>query len=407
MPRMQTLLVATLMTLTSVAVAAVPRPVSVEPKDQPILDAVLSHARSEAQAVTAEKLQKVEAPEMFCWIDLPKLNLSLTAYELTGEVEHLRNFAKGFGHFRAIMVNGPDNMLGWYGKPIPPLVDPAKPDVRTTEIQTDFRAIGVLARFVTLAKDHPELADTSKEYLELIQNHLLKKWDPYYADAGDGPAVYRWNKDYIPTKANITLSHEKQAIMIEGLLNLWRATGQPTYRDKAAALGRFLKRSMTETDGRYTWNFWDKGGLWDHEGGTPDGKIRHWLGPEPQGAWYAATVGSAVLLYHHGLVFDEADIARLRKTQMAVCWNGDLQNPAYLMVNGKPAPKPTERFVAPSLAPWEPKLAELLYYGPYQEERLAKAKDAWHGGVLAGEWLRGKYLLLPAARDGKRLYAGP
>jgi hypothetical protein len=377
----------------------------IQDADKPVLEAFLAHAKVEAQGMTVEKLKAVETPETFCWVQLPKLNMSLTAYELTENPEHLRNFQAGFANLRSIMVEGPDGLLGWWGKPIPSLVDPAKADVKTNEIQTDFRAIGLLARFVTLAKGQPEFEATSKEYLALIENHLLKKWESYYSDLGDRGGVYRWNKDYIPLKANITLSHEKQAIMIEAMLNLYRATGKAEHRDRAAALGTFLKKSMKEVDGRYQWMFWDLGGDWDREGAKPDGKVRHWIGPEPQGVWYAATVGSAVMLYHHGLVFDEADIAKFRKTQMEVCWNGDLQKPAFKLVDGSAPKKDTERFVAPSLTPWEPTLAELLYAGAWQAERVAKAKDAWQGGVVAGEWLRGKYLVLPKAKDGKRLYA--
>ena len=397
--------VITLLALTVTAmVNAAPQHLAIDPKDQPVLDAFLLHAKADADAMTVEKLKDITTPETFCWIQLPKLNASLTAYELTSKTQHLDDFVKGFAGLRSLMVKGPDVLLGWYGKPIPTLVDPAKPEVKTTEIQTDFRAIGVLARFIELAKDDPQFAATTTDYLVLIEDHLLKKWEPYYSALPNGSGVYRWNKDYIPLKANITLSHEKQSIMIEALLSLSRVTGKQECRDRAEAMGKFLKRSMTNVDGHYVWKFWDEAGVWDHEGGMPDGKLRHWLGPEPQAVWYAATVGSAVLLYHHGLVFDEADIAKLRKTQMDVCWDGFVSEPKFKMVDGNPPPKNTERFVAPSLAPWEPKLAELLYTGAWQQERINKAKDPWHGGVLAGEWLRGKYLILPAAKDGKRLY---
>jgi hypothetical protein len=391
--------IATVLAFTSFAIAA---PV-IEPKDQPIVDAFVGHAKAEAAVITPQRLKDVATPETLCWQHFPRLNMSLTAFELTGDRKHLGDFMTAFGRMKGAMEVGPDGMMGWYGKPIPTLVDPAKPDVRTTEIQTDFRAIGVLGRFIALTKNLGQYGDVNNTYRDLIDNHLLKKWDSYYSEIGDGAAVYRWNKDYLPLKANITLSHEKQSIMIEGLLNMYRATGDAKYRDRAEALGKFLKRSMKDVNGHYTWNFWDLGGDWDREDNKPDGKVRHWIAAEPQGVWYAATVGSAVLLYHHGLVFDEADIAKLRKTQMDVCWNGDLQQPTFKMVDGNEA-RLQQQFVAPSLAPWEPKLAELLYTGAWQEERLAKTKDAWHGGVIAGEWLRGKYLILPAAKDGKRMY---
>lgn len=69
-------------------------------------------------------------------------------------------------------------------------------------------------------------------------------------------------------------------------------------------------------------------------------KWKNWVGPEPKGQWFAATIGSVVLLYHHGIVFDKTDVERFRKTQMEVAWNGDGENPKYAMVNGTAVKEP-------------------------------------------------------------------
>ena len=123
--------VITLLALTFTAMAnASPQHLAIDPKDQPVLDAFLVHAKADADAMTAEKLKEITTPETFCWIQLPKLNASLTAFELTGNAQHLNDFVKAFGGLRSLMVKGPDGLQGWYGKPIPSLVDPAKPDVK-------------------------------------------------------------------------------------------------------------------------------------------------------------------------------------------------------------------------------------------------------------------------------------
>ena len=88
---------------------------------------------------------------------------------------------------------------------------------------------------------------------------------------------------------------------------------------------------------------------------------------------------------------------------MEVCWNGSTDAPKFFYTNGKPA-KNNARMIAPSLAPYDAKLATFLYTGKLQDERVAKADNAWQGGVLAEGWLRMKYLVLPRAKGGKRIH---
>ena len=103
-------------------------------------------------------------------------------------------------------------------------------------------------------------------------------------------------------------------------------------------------------------------------------------------------MGSAVLLYHHGLVFDREDMQRFLKTQTSLCWNGDLEAPRYCTVDGQPA-KEGEVFSALPLSAFDEKLAALNFQGPTQAQRLARSNSPWQGGVVAGEWLLEKYVL--------------
>ena len=382
--------------------------IAIEEPDRVIVAKFLEHARSEAKAITKESLAKVQTPEMFCWIEFPKLNMSLTAFELTGDVGHLRDFVAGFSEMRQALVKDPEGLLGWRGKPIAPLLDPAKPDVVINEIQAEYRAVAVVSRFLELAdsteETRKEFVPLRKEYLDLLENHLVRKWETrgHFADLGAKGGVYRWNKEYLPRYSGLTLSHEKQSIIIEGLLNLYRVTGKDDYLKRAAQLGTFLKRCMMLKEGRYAWNFWDPAGEWDI---SPEdkGKWKGWIGPEPKGQWFAATIGSAVQLYHHGVVFDARDIERLRKMQMEVAWNGDSESPKYFMVNGTAVKEP-ERMISLALTPFDAKLAAFVFGGKMQEERVAKSGNAWTGGVLAGDWLAAKYLVGPKAKDGKAVY---
>lgn len=369
--------------------------VKVAEKDQIILDRFLAHARAAAKAITPERAKKTcEIPETFCWVELPEISMSLTAYELTGNIDHLSDFVQAINVLRDVQTKGPEGRLGWYGKPIESLVNPDNPDAKITEIQAAFRMIGVLARFVEIIDRDPALAKQfaaeRTAYLSLAENDLYKQWEANYTDLADKGGIYRWLKEYTPKRANITLSHEKQSNLIEAILNLYRATGDKQYRDRAEKLGVFLKSCMRDVDGRYVWNYWDAAGDWD----MADGKPRHWVNVEPKGMWFAVTVRSAALLYHHGLVFDEADMKKIVRTQMEVCWNGDLENPLFFTASGVKAAE-KERFIAPALAPWSPKLTQLIYHGLLQQERIDKGKSPWLGGVLTSDWLREKYIELP------------
>ncbi len=387
--------------------AAPAPPIISDSKDQIILQKFLAHARAYARATTVEHCRKMETPEMFCWLDLPQLDLSLTAYELTGDPARVADFVAGFENLRSCLSPGPDGLLGWRGKAIEDSRDPARPNVVIDEVQVDFRAVIVLAHFVDLVDRDPALrqkyAALRDQYLDLAENHFAKKWDVrgYYIKLGDRGAICHSNPDNIPTAANSTLSHQDHDPLIEALLDLYCITGRDEYAIKAVRLGTWLKKCLSLTNDHYVWNFWDPAGPWDVHPTDP-AKWKCWLGREPKGGFYTMTVNSALNLYQHGLVFDRTDVDRFLRTQMEVCWNGDLVHPVFANTDGKVLPK--ERMVAPSLAPFNAKLAELLYGPAAQDERVAKADNDWQGGMINGQYLREKYLFLPQALAGRPLY---
>lgn len=380
-------------------------PTIADPQDRLLVEALAQHAQRSARAMTREKCLKQECPEMFCWLDLKELDACLTAYELTGDPERLRDALWGFANLRSVMVVDEAGFLGWRGLPIPPLRDPAKPGVLVDEIQASFRAVAVLSRLLDLMAGEPavEAENTAlrQEYIDLMEQHLVKKWDGHLIDLGERGAIYRWNAAYTPLKANLTLAHEKQSIIIDGLLNLHRVTGNDAHLATAARLGAWLKRCLSLREGRYTWNYWDPAGDWDIHPADP-AKWKHWIGREPKGEWFSATATSALRLYHHGIIFDDTDVARLVKTQTEVCWNGDATAPVYANTDGVPMPK--ERFCCLALTPWSGPLSALAFTGAAQAERIAGKDNAWKGGVIAADWLWAKYILTARAAGGKPMH---
>jgi hypothetical protein len=390
--------------------AGVPdRPHVSDEKDKAVLGEFREHARREAAKLTAEHFQQKEEPEMLCWVELKQMRMSLVAYELTGEVDHLRDFARALENLRSALRRGPDGFLGWRGKPIEPLRDPAKPDVEIDEIQTSFRAVGVLSHFVEIVDGEDrlkrEFGHLREPLVDLMESHLVKKWDARgrWVDLGPVGGVYRWNAAYVPKKAGLSLPWEKLSIAVDGLLRLCRVTGNDEYMRKAIKLGTRMKRCMQLQDGRYLWYNWVPAGEWDVHPDDPN-KWKSWLGRSPIAAWYSTTAASAILLYHHGVVFDRTDVERILKTQMEVCWNGDVENPEYFNVEGKPM-KPGQRFLCQDLAPFSKKLASFAFGGTMQQERFDRRESPWQGGVIAMGYLQCKYLDLPRAVGGRRMYA--
>ena len=367
-----------------------------DPKDQVILQAFLGHAKEETALLTKEHFAANKVPENLCWVDFPKMEMNLASYQLTGDAQYLRDFAGAMENLRSTVVKGPDGFLGWYGEPHEINKDPANPGAVVSEIQTDFRAAAVISRFAEIVNFDPalkaEFGVQSDACVDLAKNHLVKKWDESFVDLGDRGAVYRWNKAYKPLVAEMSLPQEKVAFMIDGLLGLYRVTGDMQYAEKAAKLGLWFKRCLEFDGTRYAWNRWNPAGKWDVSQDNP-AKWRSWIAKEPKAIWHAASVGSAVSLYEHSLVFDRADMERFVKTQVGVSWNGDFESPLFFTVDGIPA-KDGERFIAPSLTPFDPKFARFVYEGAMRDERVEKCRSPWQGGVLASEWLLGKHVRL-------------
>ncbi len=373
--------------------------VDIQEVDREAFDAFLGHARTEAQNLNEARFRSVTCPEDFCWLDLPKIDMLLTAYELTGDASFLQSAVVSMKALISVMQTGEDGRLGWYGLPIEPLRNPANPEPKIREIQTDFRAVAVLSRLITLADNQPEtrkeLASDRDAWVALMENDLIGYWHNhgYFEDLGERGGIYRWNKDYRPTAANLTLSHEKLSLMVDGLLNLYQVTGNEEHARHAAKVGLWLKRSLALKDGHYEWSRWSPSGSWDIHPDTPS-KWKTWVGADPKAQWYAAAIDTATSLYGSGLVFTREDMGRFAATQVQVCWNKDTEAPQYFQTDGIPA-KNNEQFVALPLTAFDVAFAEFVNGPNGSEQRKKNAMNPWKGGVVAGKWFHNKYVNSP------------
>jgi len=165
-----------------------------------------------------------------------------------------------------------------------------------------------------------------------------------------------------------------------------------------ARLGARFKRCLTLADGRYRWNYWDPAGEWDV---NPDDatKWKHWIGAEHRAGYYSHSCSHAVLLYELGLIFTREDMERFVRTQTEVCWNGSFDGPEWFRVDGRPADEGHE-YLCSALAPFDESVREMAYGAPAQAARMAALESSWQGGVVAGGWLKGKYITQPRWQGG-------
>jgi hypothetical protein len=389
--------------LTAFISASTPR-VVFDASDEPVVEAFLRHVEGSAAHCTPERLAEFAAqPEDIVWQASKYIRMPYVAYLLTGDVEHLHDFAARLGALYDELEPGPDGFLGWYGLPLDLFRHPAHPDRRSDVMLTSFVVAGLTAEFAMAIRDGGELearhGGIAGRYVGIASRHLVAKWDARdrYRDLGAGGAVYITNDRLAPLKASLTQPHNKHSKIISALVKLHAATGDDEYLEKAVALGTRFKRSLTLADGRYAWNYWDPAGEWDARV-DDHGRWKHWIGAEHRGGYYSLSASQAVFLYEHGLVFNDEDIARLLRTQLEVCWNGDVADPKWSRVNGEAM---DQAYLCSTLAAYDDTLRELAFGSAATARRVAQRDHSWHGGVVAGDWLETKYINLPRwAGDG-------
>jgi hypothetical protein len=382
------------MALGGVAAAAA-KPVKIaDPKDQQILATFLKYAEQTPRIISPEFCKKKAASdtdegEPVFWEITPYLRMPLVAYQLTGDLKYLAAFVQTFENLRGAMTKGPDGYWGWYGK-AGEYRDPKDPDRLSDATLTSFGVSEVICDFISLIDRDPELrrqyAAQRAAYLDLAVNHLVKKHTVRgdYVDLGQTGAIYRSPaRGLMPTQARLTAPNNKNAIILSGLLAMYRVTGNDEYMRKAVQLGTRFKHSLTLKNGHYEWNYWNPAGAWDVRPDDPS-RWKHWIGPEHRGGYYSLSSTQAVSLYEYGLVFDKTDMERFLKTQLEECWNGDLQHPVWNRVDGTHPPEYTQgEYINEAFAPFSAKVAAYFSQPSRQDYFLKEAGSDWSGGVQA------------------------
>ncbi len=371
--------------------------------DSAALAAYLKHVESSARYCTPGRLAEfANQPEDITWQASLYIKMPLIAYKLTAEVKYLDMFVERMDNLYGCLERGADGFMGWYGVPLDLFRHPEYPERQVDVILTSFVVSGLMADFAQVVQNDEALTEkygeVVKRYLSLVEYHLIKKWDVRgrYKDLGETGAVYITNADLKPVKASLTQPHNKHSKIIRALLSVYAATGKDEYLVKAIKLGTRFKRSLTLVDGRYKWNYWDPAGQWDIDPENPS-RWKHWIGAEHRGGYYSSSLSQAVLLYENELVFSRTDIGRFVKIQTEVCWNGDMDNPKWARVDGKPS---ESSYLCSSLAPFDESIYEMAYGESAQQRRLEAKDHSWQGGAAASGYFEFKYLIYPRWKSG-------
>lgn len=374
-----------------------------DPVDLEILDAFLRNVEKSAAYCTPERMAKfAEQPEDITWQASRYIKMPLVAYRLTEQTKYLDMFVERTDTLCDCVEKGRDGFLGWYGLPLELFRHPEHPDRQVDVILTSFVVAGLMADFAKVVQSDAALqaryGEAAQRYLTLAEDHLLKKWDARgrYKDLGETGAVYITHADLKPVKGSLTQPHNKHAKIIKALLSLYAATEKDEYLVRAIKLGTRYKHCLTLADDHYTWHYWDPSGPWDVNRQDP-GRWKHWIGAEHRSGYYASSLSHAVLLYERGLVFDRADIERFVKTQMTVCWSGDIENATWARVDGRATETP---YLCRWLAPFDERVYEMAFGEPAQRDRLEGKDHSWQGGPVACDWLEFKYLIYPRWKAG-------
>ncbi|MFC1717488.1 hypothetical protein ACFL6S_27755 [Candidatus Poribacteria bacterium] len=366
--------------------------------DREILAAYLEHVESSARYCTPERLAEfANQPEDITWQASQYIKMPLIAHKLTAETKYLDMFVERMDNLYGCLEQGADGFMGWYGVPLDLFRHPEYPDRQVDVMLTSFEVSGLMADFVQVVQNNEALkerySETAQRYLALVEDHLIKKWDARgrYKDLGEAGAVYITHADLKPVKASLTQPHNKHSKIIQALLSVYAATGKDEYLVKAIKLGTRFKRCLTLADGRYQWNYWDPAGEWDIDPENPS-RWKHWIGAEHRSGYYSSSLSQAVVLYENELIFSRTDIDRFVKTQTEVCWNGDLDNPKWARVDGKPS---ESSYLCSWLAPFDESVYKMAYGESAQRRRLEAKDHSWQGGPVASGYLEFKHLIYP------------
>ncbi len=315
-------------TLMLVLLVASFLPAGLRASDEP--DPVAYHA----DVMTDPSLEK-EKGESFCWHAAYSAGDFLEAYQAYKNTKWLDEAVLYFDYCIAKLGKDPDGYEGWIGP-----TEDSTPTIHEDALVGDAVLCAHLVEFAEVVLRDPALKERfgkkAQSYVDLTTRILWEKWNKrgcYYQDQ-DGWGSYHTYGKAIDTQTGkwierpdtvLTQPLNKSFDAAIVLLRLWRITGKPEYRERVERIfgrGKMLFQHYP-TEDRVVWNYWMPHGAWDIEGRTP----KHWVGVHPTRPGYQEGEVSAIVeVYDSGLVFEQADLERMIRTNLWMS-KGDGKHP--------------------------------------------------------------------------------
>jgi len=311
------------------------------------------------------------------------------------------------------MAEGPDGYKGFIG-----------PYIYNNEYWCDVHVSDAILcmhalTFAMIVHDNPELqakyGDSARRFIAVVRKDLIEKWDARKTFVEDGPfAGYHERTMFCnpndmknwferaSTRPNDapapSLPFNKSLDMGYCMLQLYRLTGEVSYKDRAEKIYNRVKAGMNRFEGAYTWNYWEPVSPRDIIERSPGRyELSHWVGTHPYRDYQLGEVSKIIFAYDMGVTFTEDDIKRLVKTNLEFMWNGDLENaqwansdsklPGYVKAAPSTAYPTTAGTVWAPLARFDETLGKLVKQAPPINWTRKYAPDAkvedfpWMQGV--------------------------
>ena len=285
-------------------------------------------ARQFANAARANANLATTDGEQFCWHASAAAESFLDGYEATGDAVWLEEAQGYYDFLLGKLTRDPDGREGWIGRSIWDSPTGKFAAYRTDALVGDAILLAPMVRFAEIVRRVPALArrfgPAAERYVEKARQIGWEKWNArntYQSDAaGYGSyhmpekfidaATRRWVPSPVPVQSENLNKHSAMALV---MVRLWRVTGDAQYGRRAEEIFSRLKAMFRHypAEDRVTWNFWMPHGPYD----LADGKLRSWVGVHPKRpAYQTEEVARMVEAYDSGIVFDEADLRRLIRT---------------------------------------------------------------------------------------------
>lgn len=289
-----------------------------------------------------------ETGEEIGWLVSPFLEGFYNGYNATHDTKWIDRFIDWSDSWIKRGVKEPDGFLGW------PKDDGASTGV-VAGLFTDNElgdamalkpAVQLAAVILRTGSLKAKYGDKATSYIALSEQ-MFAKWDsrgcwrqlkeggvwvvPMF---GIDKANGKWTEGYARRDTDgFTLPDNKQNLIAEWMLAMYDATGKQVYRDRAQKWFKVMRSRMhlRDNDRYFVWNYWDPAGPWDYKA---DGSTRHWVGVHPNGGYYEVDVRAIVTAYQHSLVFTQADIDMLIKTNRNYMWNRQVAGASFQRIDG-------------------------------------------------------------------------